>query len=140
MNEKDQQVWETILGDMAAEYLEPNRIRSYYTNEEDEYQDYDEEDQFDEDDESDEDDPYNIESMAIRMMDVMVENNIDSFILLKDPIVARWWADILQERKRIAEKKQRREEAVRKAQEDERARAELLSRLTPEEKRLLGIK
>lgn len=135
MTEKELREWTSIIRNLSTQY----DSRLPYTDED--YQDYDEEDQFDdEDDESDEDDPYNIESMAIRIMDVMVENNIDSFILLKDPIVARWWGDILQERKRIAEKKQRREEAVRKAQEDERARAELLSRLTPEEKRLLGIK
>ena len=47
---------------------------------------------------------------------------------------------MLRERKRKEEAKRKREEAKRQKEEDARARELLLSRLTPEERRLLGIK
>ena len=87
-----------------------------------------------------EDDLEDHEAIAIRLMDALTENNLDSYILLKDPVIAEWWGNIVKARNYQAEKKRKAEEAQRKKEEDERARAELLSRLTPEERRLLGIK
>lgn len=87
-----------------------------------------------------EDDPEDSEAIAIRLMDALTENNLDSYILLKDPVIAEWWGNIVKARNFQAEKKRKAEEAQRKKQEDARAREELLSRLTPEERRLLGIK
>lgn len=87
-----------------------------------------------------EDDPEDHEAIAIRLMDALTENNLDSYILLKDPVIAEWWGNIVKARNYQAEKKRKAEEAQRKKDEDARARAELLSRLTPEERRLLGIK
>ena len=43
-------------------------------------------------------------------------------------------------RKKKADALRKREEAKRKAEEDKHARESLLARLTPEEKRLLGVK
>ena len=78
--------------------------------------------------------------IAARLMDVLVENKLDSYVLLKDSEIAEWWSGVLKERKAKEERRRKREEAKRKKQEEDRARAELLARLTPEEKRLLGIK
>jgi len=77
---------------------------------------------------------------ATILMDELTENGLDSHILLKYPKIADWWGGILKERKKKAEALRKREEARRKKEEDARARESLLARLTPEEKRLLGVK
>ena len=77
---------------------------------------------------------------AIILMDELTANNLDSHILLKYPQIADWWGSVLKVRKKNAEALRKREEAKRKAEEDKHARDALLARLTPEERRLLGVK
>lgn len=85
-------------------------------------------------------DPGDYEAMAVRLMEVLVENKLDSYILLKDTAIANWWGEVLKYRKKKEEQLRKEEAARRKQEADERARSELLSRLTADEKRLLGIK
>lgn len=85
-------------------------------------------------------DPEEFEAIAIRLMDILTENKLDSYAILKDPIIAEWWGMIVKERAKKAKKLRKIEEAQRQQEEDERARQSLLARLTPEERRLLGIK
>lgn len=89
-------------------------------------------------DEEDEDNYDN--EFAIILMDEITENNLDSHILLKYPQIANWWSDVLKERKRKEDAKRKVEAAKRKAEKDKHDRDSLLARLTPEEKRLLGVK
>lgn len=77
---------------------------------------------------------------ATILMDELTANNLDSHILLKYPQIADWWGSVLKERNKKAEALRKREEAKRKKEEDKRARESLLARLTPEERRLLGVK
>lgn len=77
---------------------------------------------------------------AIILMDELTANNLDSHILLKYPQIADWWGSVLKVRKKNAEALRKREEAKRKREEDKHARESLLARLTPEERRLLGVK
>lgn len=77
---------------------------------------------------------------AVILMDELTANNLDSHVLLKYPEIANWWGSVLKERNKKAEAKRKKEEARIKKEEDARARDLLLSRLTPEEKRLLGVK
>lgn len=92
-------------------------------------------DEYDEEDE----DIYDNEFATI-LMDELTANNLDSHILLKYPNIANWWGDVLNERKRKEAAKRKAEAAKRKKEADEHARKSLLARLTPEEKRLLGVK
>jgi hypothetical protein len=87
-------------------------------------------------DEEEEDD----REFATILMDELTSNNLDSHVLLKYPKIADWWGKILTARKKKAEALRKREEARRKKEEDARARESLLARLTPEERRLLGVK
>lgn len=82
----------------------------------------------------------NFEEFAVTLMDELTENGLDSHILLKYPKIADWWGSVLKDRKKKAEAQRKREEARRKKEEDQRARDAVLARLTPEEKRLLGVK
>lgn len=77
---------------------------------------------------------------ATILMDEFTANNLDSHILLKYPKIADWWGSVLREREKKAEALRKREEAKRKKEEDKHARESLLARLTPEERRLLGVK
>ena len=77
---------------------------------------------------------------AVILMDELTANNLDSHILLKYPKIANWWGGVLKERKKKAEALRKREEARRQKEEDKRAREVLVARLTPEERRLLGVK
>lgn len=101
---------------------------------------WDEEDEDDDWDENWAEEPESHEAMAVRLMEALVENNLDSYILLKDDHIATWWGDILKYRKKKEEKRLAAEEKLRRAEEDARLKAELLSRLTADEKRVLGIK
>jgi hypothetical protein len=92
----------------------------------------------DEDEEDDLEDDF--EGVSTILMDELTANNLDSHILLKYPRIADWWGNILTTRKKKEEKKRKAEEARRKKEEDARARESLLARLTPEERRLLGVK
>ena len=82
---------------------------------------------------------YNSE-FAVILMDELTENNLDSHILLKHPKIADWWGSVLKQRKEKEEKRRWVEEKKRKEEEDKRARKVLVARLTPEERRLLGVK
>jgi hypothetical protein len=77
---------------------------------------------------------------AVILMDELTANNLDSHVLLKYPEIANWWGTVLKERKKKAEALRKREETKQKAEDDRRARESLLARLTPEERRLLGVK
>jgi len=94
---------------------------------------------FDRDDEDEEDDVLALD-FAVILMDELTENNLDSHILLKHPKIADWWGGVLKQRKEKEEKRRWVEEKKRKEEEDKRAREALVARLTPEERRLLGVK
>lgn len=86
-----------------------------------------------------EDEDLDFESIATRLMDELAAHNLDVLVAIKDTEIGEWWASVTKHRRIIAERERQREEERRRLEEDERARKELLSRLTPEEKRLLGI-
>jgi len=94
---------------------------------------------FDRDDEDEEDDVLALD-FAVILMDELTENNLNSHILLKHPKIADWWGGVLKQRKEKEEKRRWVEEKKRKEEEDKRAREALVARLTPEERRLLGVK
>jgi hypothetical protein len=95
----------------------------------------------DSDEEIEEDDlEDDFEGVSTILMDELTANNLDSHILLKYPKIANWWGSVLKERKKKAEALRKREEARRQKEEDKRAREVLVARLTPEERRLLGVK
>ena len=79
------------------------------------------------------------EEMAVTLMDEFVANNLDSHVLLKYPNIAEWWGKVIKERKIKEERRRKAEEKRAKEEEDKRKRAELISRLTADELRLLGI-
>lgn len=89
--------------------------------------------------ESEDDEEVDAEFATI-LMDELTANGLDSHILLKYPAIADWWGSVLKDRKKKAEALRKREEAKRKREEDKHARESLLARLTPEERRLLGVK
>lgn len=122
-----------ILKDLMRAYDSKNRSWEYETS------NFDEEVEEDGFWEVEEDDSYTSD-FAVILMDELTENNLDSHVLLKYPKIADWWGSVLRERKKKAEALRKREEARRKKEEDAHARESLLARLTPEEKRLLGIK
>lgn len=118
-----------------------NRLMKYCKEKEDDEEDEDEDELWIDDWEDPNDtEPETHEAIAIRLMDALTENKLDSYIILKDAIIAEWWGEILNGRAKNAEKQRQIDEAKRKSEEDARARAELLRRLTADEKRLLGIK
>ena len=85
-------------------------------------------------------DPEDFEAIAIRLMDLLTENKLDSYVILKDPIIAEWWGGIVKSRIAKEEKQRKIDEEKRRKAEDDHARQSLLARLTPEERRLLGLK
>jgi hypothetical protein len=100
-----------------------------------------EDDRWSDFDRDDEEENYSTSTeYAVILMDELTANGLDSHILLKYPEIADWWGGVLKERKKKEEALRKREEAKRKAEEDKHARESLLARLTPEEKRLLGVK
>ena len=89
---------------------------------------------------SDEEIEDDFEGVSTILMDELTANNLDSHILLKYPRIAEWWGGVLKQRKEKEEKRRWVEEKKRKEEEDKRAREALVARLTPEERRLLGVK
>lgn len=83
---------------------------------------------------------YNVDRIAETLMDELERNGLDSYIVLKDPEIGEWWNKIKTRRAEAEAAKRKAEAAKRKKEEDARAKKALLDRLTPEEKRLLGIK
>lgn len=79
------------------------------------------------------------EDIAEAVMDELVANGLEDLLLVKNLKVGEWWAEVLAERKHKAEMERQRQEAIKKAEDDRRARESLLARLTSEEKRLLGF-
>jgi len=118
-----------------------------YVSDDDEEIDEDRWSDFDRDDEEEDDADIgywgqkddNLE-FAVILMDELTANNLDSHILLKYPKIAKWWGKVLTTRKKEEEKRRWVEEKKRKEEEDKRAREALVARLTPEERRLLGVK
>lgn len=78
--------------------------------------------------------------IACKALTELETNEIAEVLLLKDDEVREWWTQHKEADRKEAERV--RKEAARKAKaaEDKRKKKELLDRLTPEEKRLLGIK
>lgn len=74
------------------------------------------------------------------LMDELTANDLDSYILLKYPEIAEWWGDVLKKRKKKAAEQRKKEAEQRKKDKDEQDRKSLLARLTPRERRLLGVK
>lgn len=83
---------------------------------------------------------YDYKAMAETLMRELVANEIESHVLLKDDDIRDWWTGILKEEARKAEEARRREEARIKREKDKQLKADVLSRLTPDEKRVLGLK
>lgn len=79
-------------------------------------------------------------SIAEKVMRELERNGIETAIILRDTEVAEWWGAVKAEERRVEAERKRKEDEKRRKEEDKRKRDELLSRLTPEEKRLLGIK
>lgn len=72
------------------------------------------------------------EKIAITVMTTLEENNLDTFVLIKDDLIRNWWA--------------RRKEDIRKAEEARiekermaKIKEDVLSRLSEEEKIALGL-
>lgn len=89
--------------------------------------------------------------IAAAAMRELERNDLSDFVVLKDAELGKWWNAYkkqeaeeiemvrIKEEKRIATKEAR-DARLAKVAEDARVKAELLSRLTPDEKRILGIK
>jgi hypothetical protein len=82
---------------------------------------------------------YDYKSMAETLMRELVANEIESHVLLKDDDIRDWWTGILKEEKRKAEEEARKEAARIKKENDKKLKEDVLSRLTAEEKRVLGL-
>lgn len=82
---------------------------------------------------------YDYSRIAEAVMDELVANELEDLLIVKNLEVGEWWSGVLAARKKVAELKRQKELAMQKAEDDYRAKQELLSRLTPEEKRLLGL-
>jgi len=123
-----------ILRDLMDMYQDKTKDWVYLPDvEEDRWSDFDRDDE-----EEDLEDDF--EGVSTILMDELTENNLDSHILLKYPRIADWWGGVLKQRKEKEEKRRWIEEKKRKEEEDKRAREALVARLTPEERRLLGVK
>ena len=83
---------------------------------------------------------YDYKSMAETLMRELVANEIESHVLLKDDDIRDWWTGILKEEKRKADEAAAKEAARIKKENDKKLKEEVLSRLTADEKRVLGIK
>jgi len=125
-----------IIKDLIDMYQDKRQdwIHSLDDLEDDRWSDFDS----DEEDEDDLEDDF--EGVSTILMDELTANNLDSHILLKYPRIADWWGGVLKQRKEKEEKRRWVEEKKRKEEEDKRAREALVARLTPEERRLLGVK
>lgn len=88
----------------------------------------------------DEERGYNYESMLRDVLEELIKQGKADFIILKHDELRHWWSKVQTIERRKQEAQERRAEAKRKKEEDKQAKADLLARLTPEEKRLLGIK
>lgn len=83
---------------------------------------------------------YAYESMLQVVLEELIKQGKADFLILKHDELRDWWGKVQTVERKKQEAIERRAEAKRKKDEDERAKADLLARLTPEEKRLLGIK
>lgn len=78
--------------------------------------------------------------IACKSLTELEANGIADLLLLKDNEVRDWWLAHKEADRKEQERIRAAEERKKKAAEDKRKKAELLARLTPEEKRILGIK
>lgn len=83
---------------------------------------------------------YDYKNIAETLMRELVSNEIESHVLLKDDTIRDWWASVLREDKRKADEAKRKEEARLKKEQDKNLKNDVLSRLTADEKRVLGLK
>jgi hypothetical protein len=128
-----------IIKDLMDMYQDKTKDWIYVSDdddEEDRWSDFDS----DSDEEIEDDLEDDFEGVSTILMDELTANNLDSHILLKYPRIADWWGGVLKQRKEKEDKRRWVEEKKRKEEEDKRAREALVARLTPEERRLLGVK
>lgn len=83
---------------------------------------------------------HNTGQIAEAIMDELVLNGLEDLLILKNLQVGEWWSEVTERRDRIAKAKLAKQLAKEKADEEARKKEEILSRLTDEEKRLLGLK
>lgn len=81
-----------------------------------------------------------MEDMAKRIMEALDADGRADFVLLKDPEICKWWRDIKEEEKRIQAELERKQKAKEEKERLARLKTDLLNRLTPDEKKALGIK
>lgn len=82
---------------------------------------------------------HNMDSIAVAVMKELVANGHEDLLLIKNPEVGAWWAEVVAREKKFEAAWQEAEAKRAKADFDAHAKAELINRLTPEEKRLLGL-
>ncbi len=78
-------------------------------------------------------------AIAEAIMRELVGNGLEDLILIKNDEVREWWGDIVAEENRVRTANEKAEAERIKKLEDIKSLKELMSRLTPEEKRLLKI-
>lgn len=78
--------------------------------------------------------------IACKAMTELESNSIAEMILLRDDEVREWWEQHKEADRQEAERVRKEAEKKAAAAERKRKKAEVLARLTPEEKRILGIK
>lgn len=83
---------------------------------------------------------YNHDKIAEILMRELEKFGKADFVILGNDEIQHWWTKVKTKEREKLEAIKRREEVIRKIEEDARAKEALLARLTPEEKRLLGIK
>lgn len=83
---------------------------------------------------------YDYKTIAEKLMRELVANEIESHVLLKDDEIRDWWAGILREDKRRADEEAKKEAARIRRENDKKLKEAVLSRLTDDEKRVLGLK
>ena len=83
---------------------------------------------------------YDYRRIAETLMRELVSNEIEAHVLLKDDNIRDWWTSILKEDKRKSDEAIRKEEIQLKKEQDKRLKSDIMSRLTDDEKRVLGLK
>lgn len=78
--------------------------------------------------------------IACKSLTELEANGIAELLLLRDDEVREWWLQHKEDDRKEHERLRKEAEKKAAAAERKRKKAELLARLTPEEKRILGIK
>lgn len=83
---------------------------------------------------------HNHKAIAEKVMRELARNHLEDFVILQNDDVREWWTEIIEEDKRKAAEIAAKEAAREAREEKARRKAEILSRLTDEEKKILGVK